>query len=183
MRDFPIASLERSESLSADDMTQDQPGAVVDRRAPDGVSMNTGSMFFERSVLRLEASDHASRLQVYQGQVESLQAQLNGLQAQFMKISSGIAGRIAGLEQELAAIRSLLASALPEGQTGMLEARKAGLNSQLLAFRRDEHTHETSTSFTVGALKGVQADIESLARAIEGQLHSIEARVQALRLI
>lgn len=183
MNNSSISPFEVSGRVSARDTAQDSPGAAADRPALDDVAGGAGSMLFERQVLALQSSGHASRLHAYQGQVESLQAQLNGLQAQFMKISSSIAGRIAGLEHELAAIRSLLASALPEGQTGMLEASKAGLNSQLLAFQRDKHTHETSTSFTVGALMGAQADIESLARAIEGQLRGIEARVQALRLI
>ena len=106
-------------------MTQDQPRC-------GGGSPGTGRRVHEYGIhVLLSAAYSGSKPQitlrdfkVYQGQVESLQAQLNGLQAQFMKISSGIAGRIAGLEQELAAIRSLLASALPEGQTGMLEPAK-----------------------------------------------------------
>jgi hypothetical protein len=180
MSDFLISPHERSGHFAARNKVQDSPGA-----APDGVPMDTGSMVFERSLLTREASGHTSRLHVYQGQVEALQAQLNGLQAHFKSVSGDIAGRIAGLEQELAAIYSLLARAMPEGQgqTVTLEARKAGLSSQLAVFRHEDYSNEKSNKFDIGALRGAQADVESLARAIEGQLRSIVARIHALQLI
>ena len=185
MSDFLFASVENAGRSPGPDAGQDSHGVALDRPAPDGAIRQAEAVQFERQILTLEASDNDSRLRVYQAQVEALQAQLNGLQAQFKSVSGDITGRIARLEAQLAAARSALARAAPEEarQTSTLQARKAGLASQLSVARQEAYTNEKSKAFDIGALMGAQADIEALARAIEGQLRSIAARIQALQLI
>lgn len=185
MSDFSLASLRNEDRTPAPDAEPDSRGVALDRASAGGTFMPAEAMHFERQILTLESSSADSTLRIYRGQVETLQAQLNGLQAQFKGVSSDIAGRISGLEAELAAVRGALARAAPEEgrQTSTLQARKVGLTTQLAAAEREDYTTGRSNTFQIGALMGTQAEIESLARAIQGQLRSIEARIQALQLI